>query len=86
MENDAHVVGLDAPIANSKTVKPDLRPRTGIGQILLLRVIQDYQARAGLFWSASPCCLDGGNVDLLHGHHRLESTLGLTATSRERIG
>jgi len=26
MENDAHVVGPDAPIVNSKTVKPDLRP------------------------------------------------------------
>ena len=35
MENDAHVVGPDAPIANSKLVKPDLRPRTGIGQLLV---------------------------------------------------
>jgi hypothetical protein len=26
MENDAHVVGPDAPIANSKIGKPDLRP------------------------------------------------------------
>ena len=31
----AHVVGPDAPIANSKLVKPDLRPRTGIGQLLV---------------------------------------------------
>ena len=29
----AHVVGPDAPIANAKLVKPDLRPRTGIGQL-----------------------------------------------------
>ena len=35
---------------------------------------------------APPCCLDGGDVDFLHGHHRLEGTLCLTAASRERIG
>jgi hypothetical protein len=38
-----------------------------------------------LFTSASPRCLDGRNVDLLHRHHRLEGTLGLTAISRKRI-
>src|SRR6202163_4050683 len=38
------------------------------------------------FTSASPRCLDGGDVDLLHRHHRLEGTLCLTATSRKRIG
>jgi hypothetical protein len=27
MENDANAVGADAPIANSKMVKSDLRPR-----------------------------------------------------------
>ena len=27
MENDAHVVGPDAAIANSDMFKPDLRPR-----------------------------------------------------------
>src|SRR4029450_9097832 len=30
---------------------------------------------------ASPRCLDGGDVDCLHRHHRLEGTLCLTATS-----
>jgi hypothetical protein len=40
----------------------------------------------GVFTSASPCCLDGGDIDLLHRHHRLEGTLCLTATSRKRIG
>ena len=35
---------------------------------------------------APPCCLDGGDVDLLHRHHRLEGTLCLIATSCERIG
>jgi hypothetical protein len=39
-----------------------------------------------VFTSASPRCLDGGDVDFLHRHHRLEGTLCLTATSRERIG
>ena len=38
------------------------------------------------FTLASPRCLDGGDVDLLHRHHRLESTLCLLATSRNRIG
>ena len=36
--------------------------------------------------SASPRCLDGGDVDLLHGHHRLEGALGLSATGGKRIG
>ena len=40
----------------------------------------------GVFTSASPRCLDGGDVDLLHRHHRPEGTLCLTATSRKRIG
>jgi hypothetical protein len=36
--------------------------------------------------SASPRCLNRGDVDLLHRHHRLEGTLGLTSTRRKRIG
>ena len=36
--------------------------------------------------SAPPRCLDRGDVDLLHRHHRLEGTLCLTATSRKRLG
>ena len=39
-----------------------------------------------MFTSASARCLDGGDVDLLHRHHRLEGTLGLTANSRKRPG
>jgi hypothetical protein len=36
---------------------------------------------------ASPAgCLDGGDVDLLHRHHRLEGTLASLATSRKRLG
>jgi hypothetical protein len=35
--------------------------------------------------SASPGRLDGGDVDLLHCHHRLEGTLCLSATGRKRI-
>jgi hypothetical protein len=48
-------------------------------------VIQDEQGHVGVFTSASPRCLDGGDVDLLHRHHRLEGTLCLTATRRKRI-
>src|SRR3979411_2378461 len=36
--------------------------------------------------SASTRRFDGGDVDLLHRHHRLEGTLCLTATSRKRLG
>src|SRR5438552_3398970 len=35
--------------------------------------------------SAPPRCLDGGNVDFLHRHHRFEGTLCLIASSRERV-
>src|ERR1700686_665608 len=44
--------------------------------------------RAGedVFTSASPRCLDGGDIDLLHRHHRLKRALCLSATSRKRIG
>ena len=35
MESDVRVAGPDAPIANSKTVNPDLRLRTEIGQLLV---------------------------------------------------
>src|ERR1700736_1717355 len=51
-----------------------------------MRVIQDEQGRVGVFMSSAPRCLDGGDVDLLHRHHRPEGTLCLTATSRKRIG
>ena len=36
--------------------------------------------------SASPRCLDGGDVDFLHRHHCLEGTFCLGATSRKRLG
>ena len=49
-------------------------------------VIQTDKGCFGVFPSASPRCLDGGDVDLLHRHHRLEGTLCLTATSGKRIG
>jgi hypothetical protein len=39
-----------------------------------------------MFRSASPRCLDAGDVDLLHRHHRLEGTFGLTAINCKRIG
>lgn len=41
--------------------------------------------RVDLF-SASPCFLNGGNVDLLHRHHRLKSTSGFITTRSQRIG
>ena len=64
----------------------DRRPMKARVQGTSGRVIPDEQERVGGFTSASPRPLDGGDVDLLHRHHRLEGTLGPTATSRKRIG
>src|SRR5213592_2902240 len=36
--------------------------------------------------SAASRRLDGGDVDLLHRHHRLEGALGLSAAGRQRVG
>src|SRR5436190_12912352 len=36
--------------------------------------------------SAASRRLDGGDVDLLHRHHRLEGALGLSAAGRHRVG
>jgi hypothetical protein len=45
METDGLVVGLDATVANSKIVKPDLPPRTGIGQLAVCSsLVSDYRA------------------------------------------
>ena len=70
MEKDAPVVGPDAPTANSTMVQ-DI-------------ATADPGRRPGA--SASPRRLDGGDVDILHRHHRREGTLCLTAASRKRIG
>jgi hypothetical protein len=43
-------------------------------------------ARVAQLTSAPPRGLDGGDVDFLHRHHRLEGALCLTATSRKRVG
>src|ERR1044072_6641585 len=34
----------------------------------------------------APRCLDGGDIDLLHRHHRRERTLSLIAAGGERVG
>src|SRR5688572_22408418 len=36
--------------------------------------------------SAAPRCLDRGDVDLLHAHHRLKRALCLIAAGRQRLG
>src|SRR5881296_3362986 len=43
-------------------------------------------ARPRLPLSAASRLLDGGDVDPLHRHHRLEGALGLGATGRKRLG
>jgi len=53
--------------------------------------LSPFASRGRAYWripapSASPRCLYGGDVDLLHRHHRLEGTLCLIATNRKRIG
>ena len=37
-------------------------------------------------FSAPPRCLDGGDVDLSHRHHRREGALCLAAPRRQRVG
>src|SRR4051812_14105293 len=39
-----------------------------------------------VFTSGSPRCLDAGDIDLLHRHHRLKGALCLTTTGRKRTG
>jgi hypothetical protein len=64
--------------------------RTQTGRRRATRARVGFQGRSDgatvVSTSAPPRCLDGGDVDLLHRHHRLEGTLCLTATSRKRLG
>src|ERR1039457_963530 len=62
------------------------RPRSPFEALSEWAAIQDEYGRVGVFTAAAPRCLDGGDVDLLHRHHRVEGTLCLTATNRKRIG
>src|SRR5437870_3419670 len=48
--------------------------------------IQRESARPRRPSSAASRSLYGGDVDLLHRHHRLEGALGLSATGRQRVG
>jgi ABC-type lipoprotein release transport system permease subunit len=50
------------------------------------RGLRSPRARVSPTVSAPPRCLDGGDVDFLHRHHRLEGTLGLGTASRKRVG
>jgi hypothetical protein len=52
------------------------------------RVARDrvYHTRLGAFTSASSRCLDSGDIDFLHRHHRFEGAFCLAAASRKRIG
>ena len=84
MENDAPVVGPDAPTANCEMVHLEVATADWSGPTSGLRGSRRI-GRFGVFTSASPRCLDGGDVNLFHRQHRLEGTLGLTAASRERI-
>src|SRR5437764_4085558 len=45
-----------------------------------------YRPRPRRPSSAASRRLDGGDIDLLHRHHRLEGALGLSATDRQRVG
>ena len=85
MESDGPVAGLDVPTAKSPMAEGDSRSRTGFANRGLARG-QDQSGRLGVSRSALARCLDGGDVDLLHRHHGLEGTVGLTATSRKRVG
>jgi hypothetical protein len=59
-----------------------LQPKLAALQDAILR----QATRGWSAWLGPPRCLDGGDVDLPHRHHRLEGSLCLSAASRERIG
>jgi hypothetical protein len=83
MENDAPLLARVRPPLIPRCSNWTLRPRTGVDQ---LPVCARSRTINGVFTSASPRGLDGGDIDLLHRHHRLEGTLCLTATSRKCLG
>jgi hypothetical protein len=43
-------------------------------------------SKSSVFPSASPRCLDGGDVDFFHRHHRHEGALCLSAPCRKGSG
>src|SRR5262245_55609281 len=61
-------------------------------QEMSARVKIDFVSDASCPWCViehealpTPSCLDLGDVDLLHRHHRLEGTLCLSATGGQRV-
>ena len=81
MENDAPVVGPDALTANSKMLKLG-HCDCGLEPANFRFARGPGEGPAGVFTSTAPRCLDDGDVDLLHRHHRLEGTLCFAAASR----
>ncbi len=67
------------PIAPSTPVSRCRRPREEGGGG------RQFAGLSGLSTSASRC-LNGGDIDFPHCHHRFEDTSGLAAASGERIG
>ncbi len=83
--NSAFLAHLEYTVLFGRTTSSDafLHPMVVLplaGQLLILFTLLQTST------SAPPRCLDGGGVDLLHRHHRLERTFCLTATSRKRLG
>jgi hypothetical protein len=73
------VIASSRSIRKASTVPPgDSRPRLA----MLISLLSPHPS----LLSRPPRCLDGGDVDLPHGHHCLEGTLCLAATSRKRVG
>ena len=48
------------------------------------QIATENQEETDRYWNA--IVRNGGDVDLLHRHHRFEGALGLTSTCRKRIG
>jgi hypothetical protein len=68
-----------ATIKNCGDETPGLDVFVRILQSLMEREARKPMAQPVVSTSAPPRCLDGGDVDLLHRHHRLEGTLCFTA-------
>jgi hypothetical protein len=83
MESDAPVVGLDVPTAKSRMVKLDIATEGWGRSTSGLCLIQENPSGPT---SASSRGVDGGDVDFLHVHHRLEGAFCLSSTRGKRIG
>src|SRR5687767_13803726 len=82
-------VPISSEITRATPAEPFLNLLIELDPLTVARLAQKvyrYGLPRGDALSAPPRCLDGGNVDFLHRHHRFEGTPCLIAAGRERVG